>query len=487
MLRLKAVSFSLSGDVIFENISLSATSSDRIALIGDNGSGKTTLLKLIAGELQPDSGAVDRSVVASVRQVISPTAIVSNIFRNAEQWMVERAMEEVGLDMQILNRTFGEISGGQATRVSIAAILALSEAPDFILLDEPTNNLDAEGLEWLVEFLDTFEGGVIVASHDRGFIDNFANKIWSIEGKKVVQTNGNYSTYKTNKDADAKYMSQLYESKQEERRKIKRLIRIATQKSQSASRVQRRDNDKMLYHSKKEGVQKKAGQELRRLTSRERHIEAIDRPLVEKSYGATLLSPQARVKALLSLEDVTKSFEKPDSTIIFKQSLTVYAGRRIILSGRNGSGKTTLLRIIARDLLPTSGRVIVSPSVNVGYFSQDTYELDMTLTPIELLTPYCEDISEAYKRLRTLGVGAPKAAQAKIATLSRGQQAKIGLAKLILNGSDLLVLDEPTNHLDISTRSVMEDMLDRYRGAIIYASHDEAFVNRIGSDERVEL
>jgi ATPase subunit of ABC transporter with duplicated ATPase domains len=286
--------------------------------------------------------------------------------------------------------------------------------------------------------------------------------------------NGGYTSYEGQVDVERAHQAQQYEKEQKEKYKLKRLLVKAQSSASSASHAKNRDNDKMLRNFKNEGKQAKSGQEVQRMKTKLESVEQTQKIVDPKIYKTALVASDRRSGLILNVDALSK-----EAFTLSPQSFTLQRGQRLYVAGKNGSGKSTLLNILTGRDSQYEGMFKWSASARVGYFSQDVYGLDTSLSVLEVLSTYYDDVQDLYKQCRTLGF-TPVDMQRKVRTLSRGQQAKVGFVSLLLQSYNVLVLDEPTNHLDITSRAIIEDALVRYEGAIIFTSHDRYFVEQVG-------
>jgi macrolide transport system ATP-binding/permease protein len=465
------------GKVILEDVSLSVNSGGVIALIGENGAGKTTLLKIITGDVTPDSGHVSLhgEAIAYVPQEAKLGLTIEDSFNKAtEAWRIDYALAQVGLEHKTHKSAVSNLSGGQKTRLAFASILAHDPEPTMLLLDEPTNNLDAAGLEWLEQFIKSFYGGILLVSHDREFINRVATKVIEVNKGKLHQYGGNYDFYKQQKGIEFQTAQELYEKTQEEKRRLEKAMAAQSEKSQHTHKhIKRNDNDKYQRDFFRNRVTVKYGQQAKALAGRLEKIDEVERPDSSKGYKVSLSGEVPSGKLILRLESINKSYA---TDVLSGVDLEIRGNERVHVTGGNGNGKTTLLKIAAALLKPDDGEVEVGAGISVGYFSQDIDGLEHHKTALENLQIAEAKATTLYREARSMGLTKDDL-EKPVSELSRGQQAKLGFAKLLLDSHQILILDEPTNHLDILTREQIEAALQHYDGAILFASHDTYFAD----------
>lgn len=489
MLSLQNIHKEYDEKTVLDGINLSVNAGEVVALIGENGAGKTTLLKLLLAEVAPDSGTINlhHEIVGYVPQEPAATAdSIMSYFDTNKRWRVEYALEKTGLAELPDSTAINDLSGGQKTRLALAKVLAADLEPTVLLFDEPTNNLDSDGLRWLENFIRSFRGGVILVSHDRMFINKVATKVAELHHGHLKQYGGNYDFYKEQKAVERDVEIAKYEQFTHEKKRLTRL------RAQQAGQMQRASSEKfdkvkhetkMGFNSSKNLTQKSLGQKLKALDSRIEQLDEVRRPEPTKHYKVALDGKTTQNKLILRLKDICKVFSKQIFTDV---TLEVRGKTRIRIMGANGSGKTTLLKIAAGLLEPDSGTVDRGMNVKIGYFSQDVDGLDYSQSGLVNLQSTGADSTTLYREARSLGLTEHDLAK-KPAVLSRGQQAKLGFAKLLLGANHLLVLDEPTNHLDMQTREAIETALRNYEGALLIASHDTYFLRQIDIHEAIDL
>jgi ATPase subunit of ABC transporter with duplicated ATPase domains len=510
------------GRPLLENLTL-AFGAERTGLVGRNGVGKTTLIRLMLGELSPTAGNVNlRGRVGVLRQALAPPpgASVADQLRVAEplarlarieagdgdeadlaeaDWTLEarlaQALAQVGLAGLDLGRPAGSLSGGEATRAALAGLLAAE--PDLILLDEPTNNLDAEARALVAQVLRGWRGGAIVVSHDRALLREMDRTVeLSSLGARVY--GGNYDLYAARKAAEAAAAARDLESAERAATAVEREVQVAREKQA------RRDSAGRKHAAK--GMEPKIhlhAQAQRAEATSSRGVHLADRQRDQAAEG--LADAQGRVERLRRL-----AFDLPPSGLAAGKGVLVfdgvgfgYPGRRPLLSdlsfritgaervavtGPNGSGKTSLIRLAVGDLTATSGRV--SLGAPAALLDQKTALLRDEETLVEAFRRLNPDASEnaargALARFLFRSVAAEK----RVAALSGGERLRAALACVLMSRHppQLLILDEPTNHLDLDSVVALETALGAYDGALLIVSHDRDFLEAVGVDREIAL
>ena len=488
---------------VFDGISFEIPHGAKIALVGPNGSGKTTLLHLIVGLETASSGVLHRSkglhvaylpqqadfsadgtLWEAMEKVFAHLQAQAAKLRRLEQAMadpttsegamqryssalqafelaggytyeqrIEYVLSGLGFAEHDFRRPVSQLSGGQKTRASLARLLL--EEPDLLLLDEPTNHLDLAGIEWLESYLHAWKGAVVVVAHDRAFLDAVVDRVWEIMWGRMEHYRGNYSAHVIQK-ADYKARQQAeYERQQQHIKQTEEFIRrnISGQLTRQAQG---------------------------RRTRLER-VERIERPRDYRPMSLSLGEKVARSGDLvMGLYDLDVGY--PAAAPLFAaKEFELRRGQRVALLGSNGSGKTTLVRTILGQLSALTGQVHVGANVHMGYFAQGHANLDPTKTALETI----------------LDAGGPKISQARdwlgryrfsgddvyklVGDLSGGEQARVALAVLALQGANVLILDEPTNHLDIPSQEVLQEVLANFEGTLLIVSHDRYLIRNLAT------
>lgn len=515
------------GRTLFDHLSL-GFGAERTGLVGANGSGKTTLLRLLAGELLPSSGSVQRTGrVAVLPQSFSPPpdisvarvlgiherlaalhragagmATAADIDGIGDDWDLERRAQTLlhscGLGHLELHRPLGAVSGGEATRLALAA-LELA-APDFIMLDEPTNHLDAAARARLHDFIEAHTGGLICVSHDRALLRRM-DRLVELSSVGVRVYGGNYDEYRTRRDEEDAAAERELNSARAALRRAEQQAREQRERQARRAAQGRRDRaqanmPKILLNGRKAQAEA-TGARVRAITEREvderrertraarARVEERERPRFQM---ASTQLPAGRV--VLELDDVCFGFPGAERSVLEHVSLRVTGPQRIAITGANGTGKSSLLRIIRGELVPAAGSVRRPPAREIALLDQHGAVLDPEETVLEnfRLAHPLMDITAARHALARF-LFSHEAALQTVGTLSGGQRLRASLA-CALGGERtpaLLLLDEPTNHLDFDALEALESALNAYDGALIVVSHDMDFLAAIGLDRRFTL
>ncbi len=532
--RLTATDLSISvgtRDLIVDG-NFSIGTSERLALIGRNGSGKTSLLDLVAavstGDQPPEyldvkgDISLTQAKVGYLRQDIQVAydgtvkgyidqcaqdvaAVIANYdaltarladgetgdelmdeygkaldeMSQLDAWDFPRKREMIlqglGLTADYLDRDMTEVSGGEATKVSLAGILVAS--PNLILLDEPTNNLDPESVKFFEEWVKTTQTSLLLVSHDREFLDETVTEILEIDEdtKHLIRFGGNYSFYKQKKQEMFDAQMRSYEEQQKKR---KQLEDSAKQLKQEAQRFEGMSNDS-FYRAKGGGLAKRAKSQLERI---ERELNDIPEPVLPKRPSFEVKEPQISDGTVMVAQDLSYRYPNNSVDTFSKVNFSIRGGERVGIVGANGAGKSTLLRVLIGNLPSTGGKVEQFKGLKVGYLPQTTDRLKPDQNIIDYIRRKASvSVEDAYKALSRMLLD--DSAHKSVSDFSFGEFRRIELVALFASNPDVLVLDEPTNHLDIYTIETLEDALTRYHGTVITVTHDERFLKDLNIDK----
>ncbi len=461
LINLKDVKKSYGDRILLEIDNLKIYDNDRIGIIGNNGAGKSTLLKMIIGEEGKDSGDIN---------LYGDFAYVSQL----EDPSIKTISGEFASKFNIANIWSDSFSGGEKTRFKLA--VAIENYKNMLLVDEPTNNLDIEGVELITKRLSEYDGGLVLISHDRFLLDNLCNKILEIEDGKIKIYNGNYSDYKIQKDNEIERMEFEYNSYINEKRRLERLSADIAKKSNKVRTTPKRmgNSEARLHKMGGQVNKKKLDNTVKSIDSRIEHLEVKEKPKEEKNIKIDILEgSEVYSKILISANKLNKSFK--DKIIFKNSSFSIYNGKKIGLIGPNGSGKTTLINMIMSD----DDSIKIAKGVKLGYFSQDLNILDEEKSILENVMESSGYNEEFIRLLLSRLLFKGDTVYKLVKSLSGGERVKVSLAKILLEDTNFLILDEPTNYLDIKTMEVLEDTLKNYNKTLLIVSHDREFIDAI--------
>ena len=504
MLAINNLSYYIGGRPIYENASLHIKPKDKIGLIGLNGKGKSTLLKLINGEYQTDSGDIsksndctlgflnqdllsyqtDDSILSVAMQAFGEAVEVQRqmeaILKKMEtdytddlveklaklqerfealdgysmQAKAEEILEGIGFNTSDLHRPLKEFSGGWRMRVMLAKLLL--EKPSLLMLDEPTNHLDLPSIEWIENYLRTYDGAIIVVSHDRLFLNNCISKIVEVANSELTSYEGNYDFYMQEKGLRSEIQKNAFENQQQKIKQTERFIERFRAKATKARQVQ----------------------------SRVKALERMDliEDVVDENAAVNFKFSfkQKSGRHIIRLEDVSKAYG--DLDILNHTSAHIERGDKIALIGANGKGKSTLLRIIA-GTEPIQGKREEGYNVIRGFYAQHQLEaLHVNNEILEELKQAGSEKTELELR-QVLGcfLFSNDDVFKKIKVLSGGEKSRVALAKTLISEANFLLLDEPTNHLDFISENILIQALQQYQGTFVVVSHNRHFVSQVAN------
>ena len=475
LLNAEKISKGYSDRQLLDGCSLAVGQGDKIGLIGVNGTGKSTLLKVMAGVDFPDSGTVTRSGGVRVaylpqnpefapettvlQQVMTGVAIdkarakEAKVVQQADEYQCKSILTQLGLSDY--DQPIGQLSGGQKRRVALACALAAES--EVLILDEPTNHIDSEMVDWLESYLKRYQGAILMVTHDRYFLERVVNRIVELDRGKLYSYPANYSQY----------------------------LELKAQREEMALATERKRQS--LYRKELAWIQRGARARSTKAQFRVDRFEELKKPgYVPDQSKLEVSALSSRLgKKIIEIEQISKSF---DGKVLVKDfSYNLLRGDRVGIIGPNGYGKTTLVRMICGLLEPDEGRIVRGETVRIGYFSQESFageDFDPTVKAIDYIRHISQEIQTPEGTLTAAQMMEkflfPADLQyTEIGRLSGGERRRLYLLRVLMEAPNVLVLDEPTNDLDIETLAVLEDYLEQFPGVVIAVSHDRYFLDKL--------
>lgn len=444
----------------FDNLKIYA--GDKIGIIGANGSGKTTLLNILSGDIKPDKGNINRYCeISFIKQ-----------FGEIEKGSDQKQLKEFKVSKQ---ETIKTLSGGEKTRIKIASAL---KSNALIFADEPTSNLDFDGVELLCQKLNTYESFLLV-SHDRNLIDRLCNKVIEIKDNKLIVYSGNYSFYLEESAKRLKNQQQQYENYIGEKSRLEKSLMGAKQRSKSVRKAPNRmgNSEARLHKGKTTEKRKKLDTSANQIKNHLEKLEVKEKPIeLPKIKMDFLLTNPPLNKVLISGYDLSFSYENKE---IFKNaSFEIKNGSKAAIYGENGSGKTTLLNLINVQYK----NINIVPKAKLGYFYQGFENIDLSKTVLENALENSVQDKETVRLILARLLFRGDTVFKPSSVLSGGERIKLSLAKILVSDANILLLDEPTNYLDMQSTEVLQALINDYEGTVLFVSHDKDFVNNVANN-----
>lgn len=488
---------------VLNNLSFDIKTNERIALIGSNGCGKTTTLKIIMGIESCDSGNISirkeskigyltqippkeddnvsaRSVyLRGVQELINLENKINDFVENMSSnekdiKLLDKLQEEFRISggyslkekiekirngfkitNELLDREYNKLSGGEKTLINLASIILSN--PDILLLDEPTNHLDIDTLEWFEEYLSSYNGTVVIISHDRYFLDRTVNKIIEIENGNANIYHGNYSYYLKESEKRLMVEFQNYKNQQKEIKALKEAI--------ERYKVWGAKSDNPMFFRRAKAIE-----------TRLQKMEVIDRPKTKSELRINFNVEDRTSNRVMVISNF--DLRIGNNELLRNSHMEVYYKERVCLMGKNGAGKTTLIKNILNN---THDNIKLGTNIKIGYIPQEIRFDNEELTIYEHMRKiFVGSESELRSKLNQFYFTVDNIDK-KVKSLSGGEKVRLKLLELILKNANFLILDEPTNHIDIDTREILEESLLAYEGTILFVSHDRYFINKIAT------
>lgn len=510
---------SFGAERIFANINFQIEAQDRIGLVGPNGAGKSTLMNILAGREEPDEGSVAVARNTRIGYLTQVTDFqpqhtlreeMLSVFAQLKAWeqelnglalamaavqddteryeqilqqydqlqsrlehagaytyenKVDQVLDGLGFTKEQQAAPVMQLSGGQQTRAALGKLLL--QEPDVLLLDEPTNHLDLATLEWLEEYLNSWRGAMVIVAHDRYFLDKVVSRTVELAFGRIEEYPGNYSKYLELREERMERREREYEAQQA-----------------------------YIAHTEEFIRRYKAGQRSREARGRQtllNRMERVERPqdLPEMNFKFTPVTDSGLI--VISTNNLAAGYgvraggrEQQQSgngpkILVNVTDVELLRGDRVGLIGPNGAGKTTLLRTLIGELPPVAGRVNIGHNVRIGYYSQTHSGLNMERTILDEIRQVSALSEEGARSMLGRFLFSGDDVFKPIGTLSGGEKSRVALAKLTLQGPNLMVLDEPTNHLDLQSRQFLEEVLNEFEGTLLFVSHDRYFIDRLAN------
>lgn len=464
LLTIEHLTKSYTERLLFDDTSFSINEGEKIGLIGINGTGKSTLLRIVAGLEEPDQGTVVKGRNLDIRFLSQNPifhegdTILESIVRDNEGhehvWDLESQAKAMltRLGFTDFDSKVETLSGGQRKRVALVSVLLGNT--DLLVLDEPTNHLDSSMADWLEDYLKRFRGALLMVTHDRYFLDSVTNRIVELDKGKLYNYQENYEGY-------LKLKAERMDMEAATERKRQSILRVELEWMQRGARA--RSTKQKAHIQRYENLRDQEGIKI---------DQTVELDSVSSRLGRTTVE----------VNDITKAFGEK---VLMKDFTYVFLKNdRIGIIGPNGSGKSTLMKIIAGWLEPDAGTVTIGQTVKMGYFSQESEDMDGSVKVIDYIRNVAEyvktkDGSVSASQMLERFLFPPSVQYTTVSKLSGGEKRRLYLLRILMEAPNVLLLDEPTNDLDIQTLTILEDYLDSFQGIVVTVSHDRYFLDRV--------
>ncbi|MBU1087705.1 MAG: ATP-binding cassette domain-containing protein [Candidatus Omnitrophica bacterium] len=465
MIELRDISKSFGGQELFENISFSIGSNEKIGLVGRNGHGKTTLFSLINGTLAADAGTIvipKNYRIGYLKQDItfSQNTVINEVYQSmprSEQdntWIAEKVLHGLGFSNQDMLRAPEEFSGGFQVRINLAKIL-VSDV-NLLLLDEPNNYLDVVAIRWLIRFLNQWSGELVLITHDRCFMDAVTTHILGIYRKKLRKIKGNTQ----------RFYDQIAQEDE-----IHEKTRVKDERKRKQAEV---FINKFRAKARQAGMAQSRIKSIAKMEKREK-LEAI------KTFNISFNAAEFGAANMMTVTNLSFAYDLNLPPLFKDISLRIGKRQRLCVVGKNGKGKSTLLRVLAGQLKPVTGTIKTHPKLEIGFYAQTNIaQLNSKRTILDELKS--SDPDAAGQRVRSVCgslLFSQDLALKPISVLSGGEKSRVMLGKILMKPAHLLLLDEPTNHLDLESSEALCEAIDNFDGSVVMVTHNELFLDRI--------
>lgn len=489
--------------LLFDNVNLRISKSDKIGLVGVNGAGKSTLINILTGNLLQDKGDVNKRASCKVGYIdqyvttdknftirdylrlsfanltkkeeeynkineefasCDPADIdrllkkssnileflVANDYFNMDN-IIEKFASGLGLVQLGLDTKMSNLSGGQLSKCMLCKILL--EKPDILILDEPTNHLDIEHIDWLANFLLNYENGVLVVSHNTEFLNKICNTIWSVEFKTIRSYTGNYNKFLSLHKEIVERQEKLRETQEKKIEKLEDFIARKSAKTCTARMAQ----------SKKKQLEK---------------IEIVEKLEEPPTPNFEFKYKPIKVTDMIVAENLRIGYDRP---LVRNISLQLKLGEKVCITGFNGLGKTTLIKTLIGKIPPLAFKTLkIEEKWSLGYFEQNMDWADESITALQEMKNTFPELEDRVLRGYLAKAGlVGKYLTYPLTKLSGGEQSKIKLCKIMIKSYNILIFDEPTNHLDVKAKKALIDAVNKFQGSVIFVSHEKSFADRI--------